>query len=144
MGIWGAKLYENDIANDIKIDYEELIEEGKTNEEVLNTLYSIYKEEIEDYDEKSVFWMVLADILCEHNNLTDFVKEKALKEIESGENLKIWKEEASKEDYTKRKKEIEKLRKKLIEYKKEEKNVQKETKKITKRETKKNNEWNIG
>lgn len=144
MGIWGAKLYENDMANDIKIDYEELIEEGKTNEEILNTLYSIYKEEIEDYDEKSVFWMVLADILCEHNNLTDFVKEKALKEIENGENLKIWKEEASKEDYTKRKKEIEKLRKKLIEYKKEEKNVLKKTKKITKRETNKNNEWNIG
>lgn len=111
MGTWGPKLYEDDLAEDIKNEYEELLEKGKNNKEAIEDIYQIYKEEIEDSDEKSVFWMVLADILYKNKNLTEFVKEKALKEIELGENLERWKNEASEEDYIIRKKEIDKLKK---------------------------------
>ena len=111
MGTWGPKLYEDDLAEDIKNEYEELLEKGKNNKEAIEDIYQIYKEEIEDSEEKSVFWMVLADILYKNKNLTEFVKEKALKEIELGENLERWKNEASEEDYIIRKKEIEKLKK---------------------------------
>lgn len=120
MGTWGTKLYEDDLAEDIKYQYEELIKEGKKSKEVVDDMYTIYKEEMEDTDEKTVFWIVLADILCRNKNLTDFVKEKALKGID--ENLKIWKKEANKEDYEERKKELERLRKRLENYKREEKN----------------------
>ena len=116
MGTWGPKLYEDDLAEDIKNEYEELLEKGKNNKEAIEDICQIYKEEIEDSDEKSVFWMVLADILYKHKNLTEFVKEKALKEIELGKNLERWKNEGSEEDYIIRKKEIEKLRKKLVSY----------------------------
>ena len=104
MGTWGPKLYEDDLAEDIKNEYEELLEKGRNNKESIEDIYQIYKEEIEDSEEKSVFWMVLADILYKHKNLTEFVKEKALKEIELGENLERWKNEASEEDYIIRKK----------------------------------------
>ena len=63
MGTWGPKLYEDDLAEDIKNEYEELLEKGKNNRDAIEDIYQIYKEEIEDPDEKSVFWMVLADIL---------------------------------------------------------------------------------
>ena len=116
MGTWGPKLYEDDLSEDIKNEYEELLEKGKNNKEAIEDICQIYKEEIEDSDEKSVFWMVLADILYKHKNLTEFVKEKALKEIELGKNLERWKNEGSEEDYIIRKKEIEKLRKKLVSY----------------------------
>ena len=116
MGTWGPKLYEDDLAEDIKNEYEELLEKGKNNKEAIEDIYQIYKEEIEDSEEKSVFWMVLADILYKNKNLTEFIKEKALKEIELGENLERWKNEASEEDYIIRKKEIEKLKKKLDSY----------------------------
>lgn len=116
MGTWGPKLYEDDLAEDIKNEYEELLEKGKNNKEAIEDICQIYKEEIEDSDEKSIFWMVLADILYKHKNLTEFVKEKALKEIELGKNLERWKNEGSEEDYIIRKKEIEKLRKKLVSY----------------------------
>lgn len=116
MGTWGPKLYEDDLAEDIKNEYEELLEKGKNNKEAIEDICQIYKEEIEDSDEKSVFWMVLADILYKHKNLTEFVKEKALKEIELGKNLERWKNEGSEKDYIIRKKEIEKLRKKLDSY----------------------------
>ena len=116
MGTWGPKLYEDDLAEDIKNEYEELLEKGKNNKEAIEDICQIYKEEIEDSDEKSIFWMVLADILYKHKNLTEFVKEKALKEIELGKNLERWKNEGSEEDYIIRKKKIEKLRKKLVSY----------------------------
>lgn len=111
MGTWGPKLYEDDLAEDIKNEYEELLEKGKNNRDAIEDIYQIYKEEIEDPDEKSVFWMVLADILYKNKNLTEFVKEKALKEIELGKNLERWKNEASEEDYIIRKNEIDKLKK---------------------------------
>ena len=135
MGTWGPKLYEDDLAEDIKNEYEELLEKGKNNKEAIEDIYQIYKEEIEDSEEKSVFWMVLADILYKNKNLTEFVKEKALKEIELGENLERWKNEASEEDYIIRKKEIEKLKKKLDSYQECKKNAEtknKSAKKISK------------
>ena len=144
MGTWGPKLYEDDLAEDIKNEYEELLEKGKNNKEAIEDIYQIYKEEIEDSDEKSVFWMVLADILYKNKNLTKFVKEKALKEIELGENLERWKNEASEEDYIIRKKEIEKLKKKLVSYQECEKNVGAKNKSIKKIANNNILEWKIG
>ena len=144
MGTWGPKLYEDDLAEDIKNEYEELLEKGKNNKEAIEDIYQIYKEEIEDSEEKSVFWMVLADILYKNKNLTEFIKEKALKEIELGENLERWKNEASEEDYIIRKKEIEKLKKKLVSYQECEKNVGAKNKSIKKIANNNILEWKIG
>lgn len=117
MGTWGPKLYQDDLANDIKIEYEELLKQGKSNEESIELIYKIYRDEIEDSDEMPIFWMALADVLCDNGNLTSFVKEKALKEIELGENLKKWEIESNKDMYIERKQELEKLKRKLEEYK---------------------------
>lgn len=116
MGTWGPKLYEDDVAQDIKETYEELVKTEKDNEKIIKEICSIFKEELEDQDEKSVFWMVLADLLYKQKRLTKYVKEKALEEIERGENLERWKNEASKDDYIVRKKEIETLKEKLEKY----------------------------
>ena len=121
MGTWGPKLYEDDVAQDIKEAYEELVKTEKDNEKIIKEICSIFKEELEDQDEKSVFWMVLADLLYKQKQLTKYVKEKALEEIERRENLERWKNEASKDDYMVRKKEIETLKAKLEKY--EENNV---------------------
>lgn len=144
MGTWGPKLYEDDLAEDIKNEYEELLEKGKNNRDAIEDIYQIYKEEIEDPDEKSVFWMVLADILYKNKNLTEFVKEKALKEIELGENLERWKNEASEEDYIIRKREIDKLKKKLNSYQECEKNIETKNKSIKKIANNNILEWKIG
>ncbi len=144
MGIWGPKLYEDDMANDIKEEYESLLKEGKTKKEALENILLEYKEESEDTDEKPVFWMVLADVLCENGSLTNCVKEKALQEIELGQNLKRWKEEASEEDYIKRKKEIEKLKEKLVKYKKKTRECTTERNNSIHKKEEKKNEWKIG
>ena len=143
MGTWGPKIYEDDLAQDIKEEYEELIEEGKNNEEAIQEICLRYKEEIEDVEESSLFWMAFADILYEHKNLTKYVKEKALKEIESGKNLEKWKREASEQDYIKRKSEIEKLREKLEIYNEKDNKKEKKHKEISENEKYKN-QWEIG
>lgn len=113
MGAWGPKLYQDDVAEDIKSQYKELLQKGKTNEEALKRIISLYREEIEDYDDGPVFWMVLADILWDFGRLTEEVKLKALKEIEIGGNLKKWRKEGTIKDYEVRKQELEKLKEKL-------------------------------
>ena len=39
MGTWGPKLYEDDLAEDIKNEYEELLEKGKNNRDAIEDIY---------------------------------------------------------------------------------------------------------
>ena len=76
MGTWGAKLYQDDLALDIKEDYIEKLKSGKTNEEALNEILEMYEESIEDEEEGPIFWLVLADTMWKVGRLTKTVKEK--------------------------------------------------------------------
>ena len=113
MGIWGPKMYEDDLAQDIKENYKTLLQNGKTNEEAINEILSSYEEEKKDIDEGPVFWMVFADTLWNYGRLTDEIKGKAIKEIELGNNLNRWKEEGTLKEYKIRERELEKLKEKL-------------------------------
>ena len=99
MGAWGAKSYQDDLALDIKEDYIEKLKSGKTNEEALKEILEMYEESIEDEEEGPIFWLVLADTMWKVGRLTKAVKEKAIKEIERGTNLKYWEEEGTKGEY---------------------------------------------
>ena len=61
MGAWGVKLYQNDLAEDIKYEYTEYLREGKTNEEATKELILKYEGMLEDIDDGPNFWFVLAD-----------------------------------------------------------------------------------
>lgn len=113
MGTWETKLYEDDIAEDIKLDYGELLKKGKSNEETLKEIIEQNKDTIEDYDEGPVFWMVLADTMWNWGRLTKEVRDRAIEEIENGNNLKKWQKETTEKEYLARKKELEKLKEKL-------------------------------
>lgn len=143
MGTWGPKLNQDDLGQDIKEEYEEMLNDGKSNKEAIEKICLDYKEEIEDIEEGSVFWLSLANILLKHKTLTLFVKEKALEEIKSGNNLKKWKEEATKREYEERKRELEQLEKKLNEYQGDLNNDIKRKKKEP-RPINKDTEWKIG
>lgn len=106
MASWGPKLYQDDIANDIKNYYIDQLKLGKTNIEVTNELIDRYQEEISDIDDASVFWFVLADLQWDLGNLLPNVKESALKFLSEGSNLRRWQEENQKEA---------KIRKKILE-----------------------------
>jgi hypothetical protein len=113
MGRWGPKIYEDDLTQDIKEDYKRLLQQGKTNEETINEILSSYEEEIKDIDEGPVFWIAFADTLWDYGRLTEEIKEKAIQEIELGNNLNRWKEEGTLKEYKIRERELEKLKEKL-------------------------------
>lgn len=139
MGIWGTKLYENDLALDLKEEYIEKLKSGIENKEALEQIKQEYKEEIEDNDEETVFWMVLADTMWNLGKMTDEVKNKALQSIKK--DLKKWEQESeNSKDIVKREKELEKLKNKLnSEMPKEKKFRQQNPNKIKNKYI-----WNIG
>lgn len=96
MGAWGVKIYQNDLAEDIKDQYMDYLREGKTNEEATRELISEYEEVLQDIDDGSNFWFVLADQQWKIGRLLPYVKEQALNWIEKGGDLHIWYESSEK------------------------------------------------
>lgn len=96
MGAWGVKLYDNDVAEDIKNTYKEKLQEGKSNEEVTNEIISDYEYMLEDVDDAPLFWMALADQQWRLGRLLPNVKKQALKWIEKGADLQVWYDESEK------------------------------------------------
>lgn len=80
MGVWGAKLYQNDIACDIKDEYLLRIGIGECEEDVLNSLIKEYDNV--SYEDYHTFWLVIADILWDYGRLTDDIKKKAFEQID--------------------------------------------------------------
>lgn len=92
MGTWGAKLYENDTALDIKDRFEDL-RNGKTVGQITNELLSEYACEFDDIHCAPVFWFALADTQWNLGRLLPEVKEQALAWLDKGGDLEVWKEE---------------------------------------------------
>lgn len=95
MGTWGVKLFDDDVALDVKDMYFDKLKRGLTNEEI----YEIFKKEYlsEFEDDNAISWFALADCQWETGRLMPEVKECALYYIERGVDLLRWQEENPKE-----------------------------------------------
>lgn len=111
MGAWGVRLYEDDIALDIKNRLDEL-QKGKTVREITNELIDEYSSELDDIDCAPAFWFALADTQWELGRLLPEVKEQALAWLDKGGDLALWQEE-NPELAAEREKVLNQLRQKL-------------------------------
>lgn len=84
MGIWGFELYQNDTSLDVKDEFEELFNAGKTAQEITNKLMEDHISIMGDSIEEPLFWFALADIQWDFGVLLPAVKEQALHWIEKG------------------------------------------------------------
>ena len=123
MGAWGANLYQDDVALDIKDEYKDNLRRGKTNEEAMQEIIDKYQELLEDEEDRGVFWLALADTQWNLGRLDEQVKKQALEIIELGTDLKRW--EINEKLYNKRKEILEKLKEKLLSPQPEEKRMPK-------------------
>lgn len=115
MGSWGPKLYQDDVAEDVRDYYKELLKKGNTNEQATKEIIEKNTDVISDEDEAPIFWFALSDTQWSLGRLLPLVKETALKYLESGSNLKRWKNEAiSQREYRDREKVLKELEQKLI------------------------------
>lgn len=113
MGAWGTGLYQDDIAEDVKLDYYKCFrEDGLDNEAAYQKLLSSYSKIINDPEGGAIFWFALSDTMWDLGRLTEEVKEKALYHINAGKDIERWGAE-SEAKAAKRKQVLAKLKEKL-------------------------------
>ena len=93
MGAWGAKLYQDDVAQDVKEQYKELLKKGKSNEEATQQILNEYILVLSDIDDGPVFWFALAETQWSLGRLLPEVKEQALAWINNGSDQARWEKE---------------------------------------------------
>lgn len=91
MGKWGYELYQNDTCQDVKGEFEELYNGGKTVKSITKKLTEDYESIMGDMEEEPLFWFALADTQWNLGVLLPDVKEKALfwidKETDAAVNI---------------------------------------------------------
>lgn len=113
MGVWGPKLYQDDLAEDVRCYYKDQLHRGEKGVDITQELLVKYQTEILDSEDASIFWFALADTQWNLGRLEKKVKETALKYISAGNDLERWKIENPKMA-PKREQTIEELRQKLL------------------------------
>lgn len=115
MGTWGTGIFNDDLALDVKEDYNTMLHYFDDDNEILEIMKKRYSETFKLEDELSVFWYALAYSQWQKGRLDDETKSQALYYIDNPEsdgNLTLWKEE--KNLYNKRLKVLQELKSKLI------------------------------
>ena len=114
MGAWGAGLYSDDFALDVKSEFLDAINSGKPYREAFEELKKTYVDNAYNDDpDIPVFWFVCADILWKKGRLDEDIKQTALAYIESNSDVERWNLESSALG-KKRKTVLEKLKAKLL------------------------------
>jgi Domain of unknown function (DUF4259) len=92
MGAWGTGLFEDDLALDIKLDFESYMDEGISMKEIIKRIIDDYEEEINDKDEGPIVYLVLAALQLEHNHgkVYESIKKKAIDIIDQKQGLLNW------------------------------------------------------
>lgn len=93
MGAWGAKLYQDDTAQDVKEVFTAGLREGKGTEEITENLIRQYSSAMDDIYCAPAFWFSLADTQWNLGRLMPEVKEQALTWLDKGGDLSVWQEE---------------------------------------------------
>ena len=109
MGAWGAGLYENDTALDVKDEFEKLFNDGKGVQEITDGLTAEFESIMDCADEAPLFWLALADTQWKFGVLLPDVKENALRWIDE-----LKSQTADTLDGTKQKNALENLQAKLL------------------------------
>lgn len=137
MGVFGVKIYEDDIALDVKEEYLEKLKNGIDDKIALKEMVEEYEDSINDIDDGPVFWIALANTMWKVGRLTEKVKKVALKSIDK--NLTRWRNEVDEKEYKLREKELLKFKDKINKEMPLRKNLF-----VDQENIKKENEWHDG
>ena len=114
MGTWGPKLYQDDLAEDVRDYYKDQLHRGKKGIDITQELLVQYQIVISDSEEASVFWFALAISEWKKGRLSRFVQEKALYFLENGKDLERWNSKGNEKNYKKRKKVLDELKRTIL------------------------------
>ena len=87
MGIWGLDIYDDDLAMDIKREFEEYLEQGMDENEALEEVIFNNDSLLEEVEECGTFILVLG-VLLKENQITNSKIDKLLRELKN--NKEYW------------------------------------------------------
>jgi len=115
MGAWGTSIFSDDLALDIRREYGVLLSVGKDTETIERMLMDYYSSILNCNDpDEDVFWFALAHAEWKKGRLSDRVKEKALRALDSGRDLNRWHAKGNEKDYRERTKVLKAFRELLL------------------------------
>jgi hypothetical protein len=112
MGMWGAGIFDDDTAADVRLDYVAAVDEGASPSEATHRVLESWRTSNADPDQGPVIWLALAAVQLDRNELQEPVRAAALDVIERGAGLDRWRE-AGEEALRERRAVLEELRRRL-------------------------------
>ena len=108
MGAWGAGIFQDDTACDIRDEYRDHLGNGLTGPEATERILKNYASSFSDPDDSGVACFALAATQWKLGRLEPETLERTLQLLDSGSDLKRW--EGNPKDYGARKSALDKLR----------------------------------
>lgn len=98
MGVWGLDIYEDDLAVDIRAEFEAYLDEGMDENEAIEELLLNNESLLEDNEESGTFILTIG-LLAKENEIHNNKIKKLLKELKNNKNYWAYLQEDSMELY---------------------------------------------
>ena len=90
MGVWGAGLFENDDAGDLRSDYRAYLADAQSDAGATDAIARDYAASLDRPQDTTAFWLALASVQWRIGRLDPRVKAAALTIVDSGADLAQW------------------------------------------------------
>src|SRR5713101_9254352 len=97
MGAWGTAIFSDDTAADTRDTFTDFVAQGLTPGEATKRLLAESADILADEDDACVFWLALAGTQWKLGRLIDRVRDRALKIIDYGVDLRRFQENSKTE-----------------------------------------------
>jgi hypothetical protein len=112
MGSWGSGIFDDDLASDLRDEWQDALERGSSPEEATSKLLAgVGSEVADDQDDGPVFWIALATLQLDAGALQRTVAERATSAIPT--NLERWRGDADSDDFAERERLLSDLQRRL-------------------------------
>lgn len=92
MGVWDTGIFDDDLAMDIKSEFEDYLAKGLNVKRATKLILENHEDVLEDEDESPIVYLSLAALQLEQGEVATEIRKKAIKIIESGQALERWEE----------------------------------------------------
>lgn len=92
MGTFGAGIYDDDVAQDARDAFLELLDEGLDEEAATRRFRRSWSGPLKDSDDGPVVWYALADTQWSLGRLLDQVRDEAVRRIDAEAGLDRWRD----------------------------------------------------
>lgn len=90
MGVWGTGIMDSDLAQDIRLLFDDLVDDRLSVEEAVRRIREQYRSSLDDPDEYPVAILALAKLSLVRGEISEELKREAIGIIEDGRSLERW------------------------------------------------------